>query len=842
MLWRVQADNFFYTTTDSIINDLTVTGTFNINQKTVNWYTIEDWDYMFWMVVGLNSPSTAEIFRIINVTWTVLTYDKRISPTWMSTHIVWDLCNMQVASEFFNYISNNIDDFWYTETVSGTGNELKVKIYWGRVEDPSAIDINVVDTTLTLSINNTHYIYFDDNDNTFKSSLTESETYKIIARVVTDANSVNTITDLRAIKAILWMVPLSLTTIERIALTNVRAGTVVYDTTLWENYQYISGWWQPISAWSTQPNASEIIAGKVEKATDAEFSTWAETGWTWAFLFATPQQIKNSTINSAIFTKQASVSTPASGNSSMYVDSADEKAKIKQDNWDIDTVAYLTDINTVVEAGESVLSNSDYLAWEAITKWDSLFVETWLTFAVSTNKQNIWDVVWNTRVSFPFIGSWVASNSLKLSLCKTGTPSTNLIIRLETDNAGSPSGTLIDINATATITAASLTTSLVDTTVTLLWSILNTLWNKYHIVIAQTGDIVNASNYFNIWYSTKDTTTRWFSLFNWTLWVPFFWVSAQDAAWQWWMVSTSYEDINDINQIIPNYKIKLLTMTSWWTMNGWGYINITSTTPNILLQPETNYTFTKTYSGLITKYNNATPSSNNVVMTRWYGYNVENFIITTAQVSSFPYISSTLVENKLLSKTNANLQYKLWDITRIATDNYWIWELVKYDFEWISKQLTWLTIGSNYYISNTPWLLSTTPWINMYLVGVAKSTTTLDIIKNDVTYTWLDTRANISRAWISWTAYSSSKYFTSNWLMSFIWGKGNTIGIQTLYVQLSNDNINWTDTTFVRGFWPSANTSQSITMVVPAKKYVRFKSVWDVADWYINESMSSFRL
>ena len=43
----------------------------------------------------------------------------------------------------------------------------------------------------------------------------------------------------------------------------------------------------------------------------------------------------------------------------------------------------------------------------------------------------------------------------------------HLTIRLETvDGSGNPTGTLVNANATATVTEASLTTSLVNTTVT----------------------------------------------------------------------------------------------------------------------------------------------------------------------------------------------------------------------------------------------------------------------------------------------------------------------------------------------------------------------------------------
>lgn len=69
----------------------------------------------------------------------------------------------------------------------------------------------------------------------------------------------------------------SLTTAQRNALTP-NNGFLVYDSDLWENYQYVSGAWSAVSAWSTQPNASTTVAGKVEIATSAE-AIWGATTW-----------------------------------------------------------------------------------------------------------------------------------------------------------------------------------------------------------------------------------------------------------------------------------------------------------------------------------------------------------------------------------------------------------------------------------------------------------------------------------------------------------------------------------------------------------------------------------
>jgi len=91
-----------------------------------------------------------------------------------------------------------------------------------------------------------------------------------------------------------WIRISNLTTSQRTALTWAN-WMIVYDTTLWEHYQYIWGAWSAISAWSTQPNASITVAWKVEIATAAQSISWTDTWETWASLSILPSDIANNT-------------------------------------------------------------------------------------------------------------------------------------------------------------------------------------------------------------------------------------------------------------------------------------------------------------------------------------------------------------------------------------------------------------------------------------------------------------------------------------------------------------------------------------------------------------------
>lgn len=91
----------------------------------------------------------------------------------------------------------------------------------------------------------------------------------------------------------------SLTTTQRDALVSPDNGAIIYNTTTGEFQVRQWGSWVVLSSWSTQPNASTTVAGKVEIATQGEFDAWTAIGGTGAVLVASPdlqqKQINTST-------------------------------------------------------------------------------------------------------------------------------------------------------------------------------------------------------------------------------------------------------------------------------------------------------------------------------------------------------------------------------------------------------------------------------------------------------------------------------------------------------------------------------------------------------------------
>lgn len=437
----------------------------------------------------------------------------------------------------------------------------------------------------------------------------------------------------------------------------------------------------------------------------------------------------------------------------------------------------------------TVLEQKDYLAGEAISKNNSLFVENMVSFASATWSQNIGDVAWNTRVAIRAIWSWVAWNTLKLALAKIVSPSVNLNLRIETDNAWFPSWTLVNANATAGIAPWSLTTSFADTTMTLAWSITIPAWTVVWIVLyvwTYWSETVNATNYYKVWFNSNHTSIYTWSLWNWTQWIiESNWSDVTDTdnltlSSSWSQTNARWYRI----QATKKLKIKAVNKDSMCTATkayiktiSWNTILATATfswntatfeTPYLVealasvrvecwkdgaSYDEIEWT-TATYPQNRTNINYIAWSDN------WWSaiftnrcYNIDS--IVTFEYSSanydnkFYYLISWLVKNWLLSKTDSDYSYKLPNnVVRLSKDNYSTGDLASYFFEWIVDWFSWLTVWKFYFVWGTPWAIATTPWTNNFLVWLAVSTTQL-LIKN----------YSRKAKWTSWGAWTVTIWF-----------------------------------------------------------------------------------
>jgi len=443
--------------------------------------------------------------------------------------------------------------------------------------------------------------------------------------------------------------------------------------------------------------------------------------------------------------------------------------------WSNDTVAMTPKkvkelTTTEIEANEASLTDDTFMLWEDCTKWDSLFKEVWPTFADADQVQAIGNTAANTRVSIPAFGGGIASNAITLSLRKYVSPSVDLCIRIETDNAGEPSGTLFDANATATVTSASLTTSLVETTVTLAWNITIPKGQKVHVVLypwTYGSETINGTNYFGVGYKPQDTTTRRAKTYDGADWsegqaTRFYYVTQRT-------VSDTGSPVSDTSNISLNYSNNY-TDATWYRIQASKNIKILSVTKNAkstatraILKTDWGVTIqTASFSGNVATF--ATPylvldwefvriecdnsggsyasryrdsptypqaRTNIIYNTGSYewansarGYSIDSI---TTQEQTIVY-SEDLFSNKLLSKTDARYSYKLPnDIPRFAKTNWTIGERVKCGFKGITDWFTGLEEWKDYFLQNTPWAIWLTAGTNTYWIWKAINSTKLFI-------------------------------------------------------------------------------------------------------------------
>jgi len=99
--------------------------------------------------------------------------------------------------------------------------------------------------------------------------------------------------------------------------------------------------------------------------------------------------------------------------------------------------------------------------------------------------------------SFQVSAGGIACSKVELFLYKSATPTDNVVIRIETNNSGSPSGTLVDANATVAVAGSGLSTTpgnwytfTFPTSITLATSTL------YWLVVSRSGSR-DETNYYN---------------------------------------------------------------------------------------------------------------------------------------------------------------------------------------------------------------------------------------------------------------------------------------------------------------------------------------------------------
>jgi hypothetical protein len=522
------------------------------------------------------------------------------------------------------------------------------------------------------------------------------------------------------------------------------------------------------------------------------------------------------------------------------------------------------------------------VAWQQVSEWDVLFDESSPAFALATSPQALWNDTSNRRVSYPVFGSWIANRVVKIALSKVSSPTSNVGIRIETDNSGLPSGTLVDPNAVLTIDRTKVSNSGTvsayipvvdddDISLSLTSTAGATVRRWYRIQAKVTGAITTVNkNASSLWTTVRVTNDSGVELGRAlfvgnvaTLDVPIIsWQTYRVQVWTPWAAPGTVGYIYATWVTYPKVRTNI-DYIGWINdsspiANEWYNIDSIETTERFAFPADITIPkwqrvhlviFPWTYwSETINATNHYRLWYRNII-TSTRGLSTYNWTIYSAPNSSaFPYVDSTLFLNKLLAKTDASLSYKLPStFAKIATQNKNAGEICHAAFYWYTELISWVTDGL-YYISDGAWVISKTPGTNQYIIWKGNNNWSL-LLEWSVIY--LDTfeasvttitSSNSYNNWVGGTAVNSTAVYlpsggTISSHMVYTWFSNN-FGSTYWRVQISDNGITWWTTIFTKNFWApnSTNLSSSCTLTINPWKYVRIST--DIWGWSGNRSIA----
>lgn len=418
--------------------------------------------------------------------------------------------------------------------------------------------------------------------------------------------------------------------------------------------------------------------------------------------------------------------------------------RVEKTSWNYEDITFNQFQSAI---SPSAIVDQQFYSWESLAIWDSLFAEWTPAFASATTVINISDVTANTRIFAPIFGNGVAMTTFKLALRKTGTPTQNLNFRIESDDGtGKPSGSLFHANWTANVTQASLTTSFADTTVTMGGSITIPAGQLCHIVMYQWTygtETINNTNYYQVWISSSHSNSRYAGWHNGTSysrkWANSTWTYTGDS-----FNSTQASPVTTFTASKPFYLTQVNLSNSG-----------TAIQPTVVIAQSTRGSMSAVASSYVATF--ATPfliypwtftitlnywSAVNVRNATWYSPTSPLFTSTPSSTLSItgvvwqeemtiPYVSSSGILSTVISKTSANLSYKLGSYPSFATKIIAKWNACARAILG-EIAIAWTVDNTLYYIADIDGWVSSSAWTNSSKAGKWFGTWTLFIDKSAV--------------------------------------------------------------------------------------------------------------
>ena len=503
-------------------------------------------------------------------------------------------------------------------------------------------------------------------------------------------------------------------------------------------------------------------------------------------------------------------------------------SKVATFSWDTYFGAGQSFIITCDASGGSYTQARQNPAWYPLTRTNLIatagIVSSWaleniITVVTEEKKiELVWNVAGNRRFAIPIIGTWIPWDTFELSLRKYVSPGVDFNFRIETSTAFAPSGTEVE---TATVTSASLTTSLVATVVTLGASVTLTLWQIYWIVWypwVYGSETINGTNYFGVWYVGRNTTTRGWKRRNGTARTALSaalvtdidnlaftstnaavtqrWYRMQAIAWLALTTITKSASCTATRVLVKtDANVTLQTLTFSWNV-------ATLTTPQVFqtgeffrLECDSNAvsftshrllsaTFPQTRTNVV--YTSGSEAGSSAWASGTTAFNIDS-VGTELLINNFAYLSSTLSLPRLLSKTNATFSYKLpTDLPRIATEAKSAGSSVIATTLWLNSTFSGMTPLADMFISNTAWAISSTRWEYTYKIWQVIDGTNLFVTKplDEWVYDYIQPLNIFGNGatiyWMSSTALSILD--TRSWYSSLLIESTSTNALWTVWI------------------------------------------------------------
>lgn len=432
----------------------------------------------------------------------------------------------------------------------------------------------------------------------------------------------------------------------------------------------------------------------------------------------------------------------------------------------------LTEKTNLSADDEFIVSDSDNI-------WNNKKVRVsnilWYKKFVSSQNIQIWDIIsikdynfgsspnniqigkdYNTAVAQKIYGSWVNTDTIKLWLAKVWNGQ-NITIRIETDNEDKPSGTLVNNNATITVQATSLTTTLTEYTYNFLDNFNISDNNKCWVVISVPT--LSTSNYCTIWgLDTKITQCLLYYNSDWT---PALWTSSSATinygsgnwGWLWTVTTLVYTVVFNKTIYLKSFDLSAttLTITQWAdTIYSW-----TGATINKILEQGKQYIFTATGSWNFQRRFDLYSSVTSSITCHWYregrdqdGWTnsvTQTFVYTDLVTTNFNVITN--LTKPFIVKVDTSNIYTFDDLIWVAQQSWADGDNINTVLSWIITNSNWsLTIGKDYYYLDnniTDTVNISKNFIRLWK-AINESSIDIDIKKqlywlssNIVPYTWL---------------------------------------------------------------------------------------------------------